>query len=153
MERVDYYQLLQNSMLKITQNISIPESEVEISTVRSHGPGGQNINKVSSAVHLRFDIQASSLPGVYKKRLLKLNDKRINKEDVLVIKSREYRSQRKNREIAIERLKEFIRKAAYTRKIRIATKPTAASTQKRLDMKTRRGLLKVSRKKINKVDE
>ena len=140
-------------MLKITQKINIPESEIEIDPVRAHGPGGQNVNKVSSAIHLRFDIKSSSLPELYKKRLLRLNDKRINKEGVLVIKSREYRSQRKNREVAIERLKDLVRQSTYTRKKRIATSPTAASTQKRLDMKTRHGLLKTSRKKITRVDE
>jgi len=140
-------------MLKITQRVSIPDNETEVSAVRAQGPGGQNVNKVSTAIHLRFDTQASSLPEFYKQRLLKLKDKRINREGVIVIKAQEYRSQEKNKEIAFERLVDLIQDSIATRKKRISTRPTFGSQQKRLDRKSKHGHLKSSRRKIREAGE
>jgi ribosome-associated protein len=136
-------------MLEISKNIIIPENELEITAVRSGGPGGQNVNKVSSAIHLRFDIQNSSLPPTYKTRLLKLRDKRITKDGIIIIKAQQERSQGQNREIALERLKKTIQKVLITHKKRIPTKPTKASQKKRLDNKTKRAQIKKYRSKIN----
>lgn len=135
-------------MLVISNNVSIPENEIEISAVRSRGPGGQNVNKVSSAVHLRFDILSSSLPDYYKKRLLNLKDSRISKNGVIVVKAQQHRSQQKNREVALERLTRLIQSVKARPKPRLATKPSRASRKKRLDHKTKRGQLKQLRKKI-----
>lgn len=135
-------------MVKIANNVSIPAREIEISAIRAQGAGGQNVNKVSSAIHLRFDIGASSLPGAYKERLLKLNDQRITREGVVVIKAQQHRSQEMNREEALRRLQELIRSVAVIPKKRKPTKPTRSSQRKRLDSKTKRGAVKLMRAKV-----
>ena len=136
------------NMLKITRNIIIPLEEVECKAVRSQGPGGQNVNKVSTAVHLRFDIKNSSLADIYKKRLLQLNDRRISKEGIIIIQSQQYRSQKKNKDIAFIRLQKLIENGISVHKKRIPTKPTLSSQIKRLESKAKRGLVKRLRKKV-----
>jgi ribosome-associated protein len=136
-------------MLRLNGHLSIADSEVEIVPIRAQGPGGQNVNKVASAVQLRFDITACSLPDALKHKLLALPDQRISKDGVLVIKAGEYRSQEKNREAALQRLVQFIRQAMVTRKPRIATRPTRGSREKRLDSKSRRGHTKVLRGRVD----
>ncbi|MBE0626226.1 MAG: aminoacyl-tRNA hydrolase [Burkholderiales bacterium] len=135
-------------MLHISNSVSIPAREIEISAIRAQGAGGQNVNKVSSAIHLRFDIAASSLPDVFKLRLLGVRDQRITKDGVVVIKAQQHRSQEMNREEALQRLQELIRSVAVPRKKRKPTRPTRSSQRKRLDSKTRRGAVKLMRGKV-----
>ncbi|MFQ5983682.1 MAG: alternative ribosome rescue aminoacyl-tRNA hydrolase ArfB [Woeseiaceae bacterium] len=137
-------------MLKINEDISIPLNEIDISAMRSQGPGGQNVNKVSTAIHLRFDVRASSaLSDHDKERVLRLKDQRLSKDGVIVIKAQRFRSQDKNRSDALEKLAEMIRAALVETKPRKPTKPTRQSQEKRLEEKTRRGLLKQSRRKVS----
>ncbi|MFP5270601.1 alternative ribosome rescue aminoacyl-tRNA hydrolase ArfB [Coleofasciculus sp.] len=135
-------------MLQISKTVSIPEDEIEMSAVRSQGAGGQNVNKVASAIHLRFDIQASSLPDRYKERLLKLSDQRISKDGVIIIKAQEHRSQQQNREEARLRLQELIKSAITLPKRRRQSQPTRSSQRKRLDSKSRRSQIKAMRAKV-----
>jgi ribosome-associated protein len=127
----------------------VAESEVQITAVRSAGAGGQNVNKVSSAIHLRFDIAASSLPAALKARLLSLKDHRITRDGVVVIKAQQHRSQEMNRDEALQRLQELVDAAAVAPKVRRATRPTRASKKRRLEGKIRRGRIKALRGKVN----
>jgi ribosome-associated protein len=136
-------------MLNISQQVVIPDSEIDIQAIRAQGAGGQNVNKVSSAIHLRFDIGASSLPDFYKQELLKLKDQRISKDGTIVIKAQRYRSQEKNRAEALNRLQTLITSVGVPRKNRKSTKPTLGSKQRRIDNKTRRGQLKGLRGRVD----
>ncbi len=136
-------------MLQISNEIAVSDEEIDFQPIRALGSGGQNVNKVSTAVHLRFDIKASSLPDVYKERLLALTDHRISEDGVVIIKAQRYRTQLKNREDALDRLRDLIASVMVSRKKRHATKPTKGSQQKRLESKTKRGQVKALRGKID----
>ncbi len=129
-------------MLQISSNVSIPESEIELQSIRAQGSGGQKVNKTSSAVHLRFDISASSLPDFYKQKLLALRDSRISKEGVLILKAQQYRTLEQNRQDALDRLLQLIKDATAVEKARRPTRPTRSSQRKRMDSKTKHSRLK-----------
>lgn len=139
-------------MLTLSNHVILTDKDIEISAIRAQGAGGQNVNKLSSAIHLRLDIHKASLPAFYKQRLLALNDQRLSKDGVIVIKSQAFRSQEQNKQAALERLKTLIEDAVRPVKKRKATRPTRASQRKRLDGKTRDKRTKALRAKVTRSD-
>ncbi len=136
-------------MLRVSPGVNVPLREIEVRAIRAQGSGGQKVNKVSTAVQLFFDVRGSTLPEVVKRRLLELSDHRLTEEGVVVIKAQEYRSQEKNREAALERLSEFLRRGTRVQKKRRATKPGRNARHKRVDEKVKRGQTKSLRGRIN----
>lgn len=136
-------------MINLSDKIALPDSEIEMSAVRSQGKGGQNVNKVATAIHLRFDINASSLDDEIKERLLQLRDARISKEGIIVLKAQKHRTQEKNREDALKRLGALIEKAMIVRKKRKPTRPGAEAKKKRLESKNRRSEIKSLRSRVD----
>jgi len=137
-------------MLKISNTVTLDENEVEISAIRASGSGGQKVNKVSAAIHLRFDIEVSSLPEYYKEKLLECKDKRITKDGIVVIKSQQHRSQEQNRDEALERLVELVKSVNVVQKRRVPTKPTKGSVGRRLDSKKKQSNQKKLRGKVER---
>jgi ribosome-associated protein len=139
-------------MLQITQNTAIAIDEISLTAVRSQGAGGQNVNRVSTAIHLRFDINASSLPPLFKERLLNLSDRRITKDGVIIIKAQQHRTQEQNKDDALKRLQILIKSITTTPRVRRVTKPSLRAQSRRIDNKTKRGEIKAARANITNLD-